>query len=270
MRGRMKTGLSLLVLAFLLIGLSYGMLRAQGVSGPSHLAGRSVQSDTRSVARPVRAIDLGGPIDLTLRQGAVASLVVRSEQRLLGNIDTHIDAAGTLHIDTVGMLLHHRQPLQVSLVLPSIEAIMVRGSGDSTVSGFSGERIELELNGSGQLKFNGRFRQVQAAIHGSGELDINGGASDQVEAALIGSGALTVAGSARRFKAALTGSGDIDARHLGADQVKLKLMGSGDAVVTALQAVNVTLRGSGDVLVHGAPPQRNVSRDGSGEVSFAP
>ena len=276
MRSLMKVGFSLLVLAFLLIGLSYGMLRAQGISSPSNQAGRKVESENRSIGsigsigNPVRAIDIGGPIDLTLRQGAVASLVVRGEQRLLGNIDTTSGDDGTLHIDTVGMLLHHRQPLQVILVLPSIEVINVRGSGDSTINGFSGERIEIALGGSGNVKFNGRFRQVKVAIHGSGELEMNGGASDSVEAAVIGSGKLTVVGSGKHFKAELTGSGDIDARHLGADTVNLQLMGSGDAIVTALKSLTVNLRGSGDVRVHGAPLDRNVSRDGSGEVSFEP
>ena len=270
MRALMKTGLGLLLLAFLLIGLSYGMLRAQGIGGPSNPAGRSVQSDTRSLGKPVRAIDLGGSIDLTLRQGAVAQLVVRGEQRLLDKIDTTIGADGTLHIETVGMLLHHRQPLQAILVLPSIEAIMVRGSGDSTIDGFSGERVEVQLNGSGNVRFNGRFRQVKATIRGSGELEMNGGASDEVDASVLGSGKLTMVGSARQFRAGLTGSGDIDARHLGADQVNLQLTGSGDAVVSATKSIDVSLRGSGDVTVHGAPPARNVSRNGSGEVSFAP
>jgi mannose-6-phosphate isomerase-like protein (cupin superfamily) len=270
MRALMKVGFSLLVLAFLLIGLSYSMLRAQGISSPSNQAGRNLQSETRSLGKGVRSIDLGGPIDLTLRQGAVASLVVRGEQRLLGNIDTTVGDDGTLHIDTVGMLLHHRQPLQVTLVLASLEAINVRGSGDSTINGFSGERIEVQLNGSGNVKFNGRFKQVKLAIHGSGELEMNGGASDSVEAAVIGSGKLTVVGSGQHFKAELTGSGDIDARHLGADAVNLQLMGSGDAVVTALKSLNVVLRGSGDVTVYGEPSERNVSRDGSGSVSFEP
>ena len=168
------------------------------------------------------------------------------------------------------MLLHHRQPLQVILVLPSIEAIMVRGSGDSTIDGFSGERVEVQLNGSGNVRFNGRFRQVKATIRGSGELEMNGGASDEVDASVLGSGKLTMVGSVHQFRAGLTGSGDIDARHLGADQVNLQLTGSGDAVVRATKSIDVSLRGSGDVTVHGAPPARNVSRNGSGEVSFAP
>lgn len=166
MRALMKVGFSLLVLAFLLIGLSYSMLRAQGVSGQPNLAGREINSETRTLGKGIRAIDLSGPIDLTLRQGAVASMVVRGEQRLLGNVDTTTGGDGTLHIGTTGMLLYHRQPLQVTLVLPTIEDIAVRGSGDSTINGFSGDRIDVRLDGSGNVKFNGRFKQVRAAIHG--------------------------------------------------------------------------------------------------------
>jgi hypothetical protein len=270
MRALMKVGLGLLVLAFLLIGLSYSMLRAKGISGPSNPAGRTVQSETRTVGAAIRAIDLGGPIDLTLRQGAVASLVVRGEQRLLGNVETSSGADGTLHIGTTGMLLHHRQPLQVTLVLPSIEDVSVHGSGDSTINGFSGERIAVQVNGSGNVKFNGRFKHVKADLHGSGELEMNGGASDKVEAALVGSGKLTVVGACRQFKAEQTGSGDINARHLSADDASLQLTGSGDAILTALKSVSVTLRGSGDVVVYGGPSGRNVSRNGSGDVSFKP
>ena len=54
-------------------------------------------------------------------------------------------------------------------MLPSIDDIAVHGSGDSTINGFSGERIEVDLNGSGNVKFNGRFSEVKAGIHGSGE-----------------------------------------------------------------------------------------------------
>jgi hypothetical protein len=268
MRALMKVGFGLLVLACLLIGLSYSMLRAQGVSGTTNVAGRVVESETRSIGKKVRAIDLSGPIDLTLRQGAVTSLVVRGEQRMLGKVDTSTSPDGTLHIGTSGMLLYHRQPLQVTLVLPSIEDISVRGSGDSTINGFSGERIDLTLNGSGNVKFNGRFKEVAASLHGSGELEMNGGSSDKVEVEVLGTGKMTVVGSARQFKAEQAGVGEINARHLDAEDVSLQLMGSGDAAVTARKSVSVTLRGSGDVVVYGGPPERSVNRNGSGEVTF--
>ncbi|MFD2273130.1 GIN domain-containing protein [Undibacterium arcticum] len=46
------------------------------------------------------------------------------------------------------------------------------------------------------------------------------------------------------------------------------MLGSGDASLNAKQSVNLNLRGSGDIHVDGKPAQRNVSRTGSGDVSF--
>jgi hypothetical protein len=267
MRGLFKVGFSLLVLAFVLIGLSFSMLRAQGTTGPTNPGGRVVASETRSVSADAREVVLDGPIDLTLRQGAVASLTVRGEQRLLANVSTNLENK-VLHIGTTGMLLHHRQPLQVVLVLPVLENFIVQGSGDSTVNGFSGERIIVQLNGSGNVKFNGRYQKVEASVHGSGELEMNGGSSDKVDVELVGSGELTVVGSCREFSVQQTGSGDLKAEHLNAESVALELRGSGDATVLARKSATVTLRGSGDVRIHGSPNERTISKTGSGDVTF--
>lgn len=267
MRTLLKIGFGLLLLSFLLIGMSFSMLKAQGTSNRSNPEGRMVASETRSVGAEVTQIDLSGPIDMTLRQGAVASLTVKGEQRLLGNIDTTQEGK-LLHIGTKGMLLHHRQPLQVVLVLPSISKLSIRGSGDSTINGFSGDRVDVQLFGSGNVKFNGRYKDVSAAVHGSGDMEMNGGSSDTVDVALVGSGQMTVVGSCKQFKADQTGSGDLDAEHLAADASEVNLRGSGTSVVQAIKTAQVTVRGSGDVSVLGNPTERVVSKTGSGEVTF--
>ena len=267
MRGLFKVGFSLLLLAFVLIGVSYSMLRAQGISGPANPGGRVVASETRVVDKDVRDIELDGPIDLTLRQGAVPSMTVRGEQRLLANVAT-TQEGDTLHIGTTGMLLHHRQPLQVVLVLPSLDNLTVQGSGDSTINGFSGDKIVVQLNGSGNVKFNGRFKQVEASVHGSGDLEMNGGDSDKVDAELVGSGEMTVVGACRELHVQQAGSGDLKAEHLNADSVALEMRGSGNSVVTARKSIGVSVRGSGDVAVYGGPGERSVSKTGSGEVTF--
>ena len=268
MRTLMKVGFALLVLAFVLIGLSYSMLKAQGISGPVSSGIREVASETRPVSADIQEIELDGPIDMTLRQGATPSLQVKGEQRLLGNIETTDAGDGLLHIGTTGMLLHHRQPLQVVLVLPALHEVRIRGNGDSTVNGFSGDGIAVHMEGTGTLKFNGRYRQVDASVRGSGEVEMNGGASGKVEVAVEGSGKMTIVGSAAELKATLAGSGDLNARHLKADVVELSLMGSGDAVVNAAKRIETTLRGSGDVAVYGNPSSRSANVNGSGDVSY--
>jgi hypothetical protein len=267
MRGLFKIGFSLLVLAFVLIGVSYGMLRAQGVSGTANPAGRMMTSDTRTLGNGIDAVDLSGPIDLRLRYGSVPMLVVRGEQRMLGNVETSQEQ-NTLHIRTRGIVLRHRQPLQVELTLPALSSMNVDGSGESTISGFSGERIEVQLDGSGSVKFTGRYRQAKAALHGSGDLDIDTGNSERCEATLDGSGHMTLVGACRELKAEVMGSGALDAEHLRADDVSLKQLGSGSTTIAARKAVAVALSGSGSVEVYGNPNQRSVSRTGSGEVTF--
>jgi len=267
MRTLIKLGFGMLLLAFVLIGASFSVLRANGTSKHTSTEGRTVTSETRKLGKEIETIDLNGPIDMTLRQGAVPSLIVRGEQRLLGNIDT-TQEGGVLHIGTKGMLLHHRQPLQVILVLPSISKLIIHGSGESTINGFSGERIDVQLYGSGNVKFNGRYKDVTAGVHGSGDMELNGGASEKVDVALMGSGGMTVVGQCKEFKADQTGSGDLDAEHLAADLANVNLHGSGTSVVQARKSADVTLRGSGDVSVLGNPNSRNVNRTGSGDVTF--
>lgn len=266
MRALLKVGLSLLLLAVVLVALSYSMLRPTG--GSIAAEGREAASETRALAPGLRALELDGPIDLTLRYGATPSLRVSGEQRMLGNVEVS-DADRVLHIGIRGMVLRHRQPLEVELVLPDLEAVTIDGSGDSTVNGFSGEHIAIQLNGSGSLRFNGRYRQVTAGLSGSGDLDVNGGAAiDRVEARLTGSGRITVSGNARELEAQVTGSGNLDAEHLRADDVALNQTGSGDSAVQARAKVRVALSGSGDVEVHGNPAERSTSRAGSGSVSY--
>lgn len=267
MRTLFKIGTGLLLLACLLIALTFSMLRAQGVNTRSHAEGRELASETRPVSAAATQIDLSGAIDMTLRQGAVPSMTVRGEQRLLANVDT-VQDGDTLQIGVKGMLLHKRQPLQVIVVLPAIDTLRIRGSGDSTVNGFSGERMDIQLSGTGNVKFNGRYKDIHARLRGSGEMEMNGGASDTVEVALAGSGQMTVVGSCKQFTAEQTGSGELDAEYLAAKMVSVVLQGSGTSVVRALESAEVTMRGSGDVSVLGNPGQRVVSRTGSGDVNF--
>lgn len=265
MRTLFKIGLSLLVLAFVLIGLSYSVLRAQGVS--IRHEGRMVSEETRPIKRDIRAVELRGPIDLTLHYGAQPSLLVRGEQRLLANIETTQDGQ-VLLIGTRGIVLRHRQPIRVELTLPALDRLGVDGSGHTEVNGFTGERIDLELKGSGSLEFNGRYRQAHAAVQGSGELTLDAGNGDRVEGELMGSGGMTLAGAARSVKLQSNGSGRLDAQRLRADEVEVSQTGSGNTSVAAHGSVKAAVSGSGDIDVYGNPPQRTISRTGSGDVHF--
>lgn len=267
MRILIKTGFTLLVLAFLLISAGYAALRAHGVNAPANAEGRIVVSEQRPITRDVTNVELAGPISLTVRRGDTPSLTVSGEQRLLSNIATVQDGS-SIQIGVSGMLLYHRNKIEVELVLPALEQIDVTGSGTHTVNGFSGERIEITKRGSGRLEFNGRFRQVVASAFDSGALEINAGDSDKVAVEAVGSGEMTVIGSCKSLRAEHTGSGELDAQHLAADEAVLEQHGTGKSSIFARRSAVVTISGSGDVEVLGNPNQRTVTRNGSGDVNF--
>lgn len=266
MRALMRVGFALLLLAAVLVALSYSMLRATGTTTAAER--REVAQETRPVPPGIDSVEVDGPIDLQLRYGATPSLQVSGEQRMLGNIEV-VGEDSVLHIGIRGMVLRHREPLVVELVLPALTAVTIDGSGDSTVNGFSGDDIAVQLNGSGSVRFNGRYRNARIGLAGSGDLDVNGGAAmERVETRLMGSGRITVVGTARELDANATGSGHLDAEHLRATEVMLSQTGSGDSAVQAREQVRISLSGSGDVEVHGNPAERSISRAGSGSVTY--
>jgi hypothetical protein len=267
MRALFKVGFSLLVLALVLIGVSWSALRAQGSSGAASPGNRLVATEKRTLGASIGEVEVTGPINLSLRQGPAASLEVRGEQRLLANVDTTVDG-GRLHIGPRGILLRHRQPIEVTLVLPVLEKLSISGSGQHNVSGFSGERIELSVDGSAGLRFNGRYREVDAGLHGSGEVELTGGNADRVVAELAGTGHMTLVGATRELQAEIVGSGELDARHLRAETARLDHQGSGSSAVYSSRQVHVELTGSGDVTVYGNPDKRDLTRNGSGSIEF--
>jgi hypothetical protein len=267
LRGLMKAGGVLLGLAVVLVGLSYNVLRAQGLESAPTMADRTVGSEARPVDGKVTIVKVAGPVDLVLKQGPAAAMTVRAERRVLSRIRT-IQDGGTLQIDTKGLLVNVREPMVVELTLPSLQRLQVLGSGNGRISGFSGDALQLDLTGSGDVDFNGQYRRIAASMTGSGNLTLNGGNSDNVELSLLGSGDINASGSSKTLKASLSGSGDLDARQLAADSVDLSLLGSGDAEVAAKNAVSARIRGSGNATIAGKPAQRAVSVTGSGEVGW--
>lgn len=267
MRALIKAGIFLVGLAAVMVGLSYNVLRAQELERTGETGNRAMASETRPVDAAVTSIKLAGPVDLKLTQGSTPSMVVRAEQRYLPKIVT-TQSGNALTIDTRGVIINSHRPMVVELVLPNLAELRILGSGDAQVSGFSGNALLLQLNGSGDVKFRGKYQRVNATLAGSGDLTFDGGNADSVELALLGSGDATISGSAKSLSAKLAGSGDVHAESMPADSVTLSLMGSGDAHVHASKSINVSAVGSGDATVSGNPAQRSVSTAGSGEVRW--
>ncbi len=229
-----------------------------------------VGSETRSIDARVVRVKLDGLIDLKLKQGAVAALVISGERVLLGRTTTNLQG------DTLTIGTHHKgfklnrdnHTLRAELTLPSLREVASESVGFTEINGFSGDELDLRLEGAGSMKVNCNYRLVNAVLGGVGSMNIQGGNYEGIDLDLRGAGYVTLKGSSKWLKASLGGLGGLDAQHFVVDTVSLDLSGLGNASVAARQNVNLNLSGLGSVTVYGKPANRSVSVDGLGKVSW--
>lgn len=230
---------------------------------------RAPTTETRPINGQVVRVQLDGVIDLKLRQGAVAALVISGEPRMIGKTTTE-QSGDTLTIGTEskGFKINTRGGgLRAELTLPNLREVSSDSVGATDISGFSGEQLILSLDGAGSMKVNCNYRLVTASLGGVGSMQIHG-ASDGIDLTLQGAGYVTLNGNSKWLKASLAGLGGLDAQHFHADKVDLELSGLGNASVSARQDAVLNLSGMGSVTVYGKPQNRRVSVDGLGKVTW--
>ena len=255
------------ILSVVLVAICTGLMRVQASSQPGDVTGRNVVIQSRALTADIVVVEMDGTVDVTLHQGPLPKIDVRAEQRMLPKITTSQDG-NTLRIDTRGLIIGTMQPMQVDVTLPALKKVRQHGSGDVQITGFSGDQLDLVMQGSGAMQVAGQFKRIDARMQGSGDLQLAGGNSDQVGLEALGSGNVTATGVTKTIQISLRGSGNVDTSELQADQLALDVYGSGDGNVHARQAAKVMIRGSGNVTVHGAPSLREVRNFGSGDLSF--
>jgi hypothetical protein len=117
--------------------------------------------------------------------------------------------------------------MRVKATTPALDAIVIRGSSDVDVKGLTGDKFELQVDGSGDAKASGKVATLVAKVNGSGDLNL----------------------------------ADVEAR-----DATVEISGSGDVDVWATESVVVSVAGSGDVTYRGDPKKVTKSVAGSGSV----
>lgn len=227
-------------------------------------------TESRSIDAQVMRVKLDGLIDLKLKQGPVATLVVSGDKALLSKTTT-LQKGDTLTIDTEAgrfKIGREAQLVTVELTLPQLRQVSSDSIGTTDVVGFSGDRLDLHLDGAGSMKVDSNYRLVHVILGGVGSMNIKGGNAEGIDLNLRGAGIVTLSGTSKWLKASLGGLGSLDAQQFHADTVNLDLSGLGNAIVSAKQSANLNVSGLGSVTVLGKPVNRSVSVDGLGKVSW--
>lgn len=253
--------------------LKLGVAAAFFASASVALAGPSEApvAEKRNVDASVQRVKLDGIIDLKLKQGAVATLVVIGEKGLL--IKTTTEQQGdtlTIGMETVKGIKfgNNKKGVRAELTLPMLREVSSESVGTTEVSGFSGDDLALVLDGAGSMKVNCNYKTIHATLGGVGHMSIQGANTEGIDLNLRGAGYVTLKGHSKWLKASLGGLGGLDAQHFHVENVNLDLSGLGNASVSARQSANLSLSGLGSVTVYGKPANRSVSVDGLGKVNW--
>lgn len=246
-----------------LVGATAGLVQA---------APETAGSETRTIDARVVRVKLEGVGDMTIRQGTPAALVLTGDARLLSQTTTSQNG-DRLQIETTGRSANFsfgRTPgLQVELVLPNLRAVSSESIGATRVSGFSGDTLEINLEGAGSMWVTAsHYRTVKASLGGVGNLRMADVDSELVDLNLGGAGYVTMIGRSKTLRAELGGLGGLDAQACSVESVTLDLSGLGNATVNARSSANLSLSGMGSVTVYGKPANRKVALDGLGKVSW--
>ena len=251
--------------------LTFGALALALFAGANSAVAGTDESATesRTIDARVTRVKLDGVIDLKIVRGPTASLVITGDPKWLAKTTT-AQNGDTLVIGTEmrGFKMRQNVGMRAELTIPQLREVSSESVGWTAVSGFSGDELDLSLEGAGSMKVNCDYRMISANLGGVGSMNIQGANSEGIELNLRGAGYVTLAGRSKWLKATLGGLGGLDAQHFQADSVNLELSGLGNASVTAKTSATLTLSGMGSVTVYGKPLNRTVSLDGLGKVSW--
>lgn len=226
-------------------------------------------SETRTIDARVERVKLEGVVNLQIRQGTPAALILKGDARLVGR------TTATQHGDMLAIGLEGRgasigssRGVQAELVLPSLRAVSSESVGSTTVNGFKGDTLEIDLDGAGSMNVSSQYRVITASLGGVGSLRIQDADSDSIDLDLGGAGYVSLSGRSRFLKAELSGLGGLDAQKCAVESVKIELSGLGNASVNARTSADLELSGMGSVTVFGKPANRKVVVDGLGKVNW--
>ena len=167
----------LIAAPLLLCTLASAPLQAQAATkGSGHAA-----SETRVLAE-FQAIALSGDMDLVVRQGTPQAVQVQADDNLLPLLETSVENSvngTTLQVRWKrGESIYGRSKVLVTVVVPTLSALVASGSGDRKVESFTTPALKVSLSGSGDARLNGLATDdLGIRISGSGNVSGSGKAA---------------------------------------------------------------------------------------------
>lgn len=157
-------------------------------------------------------------------------------------------------------------PLQVHIQTPDLSELELNGDSRVRLKGMRGGDLDVVLRGSSDVELEGLVERLSLDSSGSADVTIERLKARELTFELSGSGDIDAHGETDRLEIISSGSTDIDAERLEAKDVVVTTSGSSDVTVCALESLDASISGSGDVTYFCGPGRVTRKISGSGDL----
>ena len=188
-------------------------------------------------------LDMSARIILT--QDSSFSMMIEAQENILDILTTDVNNA-TLDIDLKEFCITSHEPITIFISMPEIKKLEINSSGKIIAKNMiRAKKIDLEIDGSGDIIAGIKAEKIYADINGSGEIELGG--------------------ICKSLSVDINGSGEFYGMDLKSSDADIDISGSGNCTIYVLDELKVDINGSGDVRYKG-DPDLNTDISGSGNV----
>ncbi len=156
--------------------------------------------------------------------------------------------------------------ISIIITMEDLTKFIINGSSDAKIRNVDSKSLQIGINGSGDVDFDGKSDELKLQINGSGDVVSKDFSAVKISASINGSGDIGLAGKCQELELQISGSGDFSGRELTCRMVKASISGSGDATVYAGESIRISTSGSSDMNVYGNP--KSIQNRSSGSSDF--
>ncbi len=211
---------------FFLFLICFGFLHNADSFAEGCIEGNNITTEEQRQVPSFSKIDINGVFDVTIQYQKKNKITVTADKNLLPHIVTRV-TSGKLYVFSDRSICT-RSKLHIDIKSDGIEKIQSSGANDIAVSGVKSNRLEIEMDGAGDINLSGKTKL---------------------------------------FVVNLSGAADMEAENLRAETVQISLRGAGDATIYTSKKLNAKVTGSGTVNYFGSPKEIIKKITGAGELN---
>jgi hypothetical protein len=228
----------LIVAAIVTARLIAARLESGEYSGETPRAARSgALTDEALDLSGFRRIDARGTWEIELRRGTDWDVTLGHTADTRERVDVHVEN-GRLVLEANGSSwswfrgFDNRETLEATIVMPALEGIELSGASKLTVSGFSGESLEITASGATEIDgHDGSYRELELIVSGAGDVNFGDVVVDDARVVLSGAGNVLLNMNGGELSGTVSGAGKIRYRGTVREQ---NVIASGFSSVEAL------------------------------------